>query len=370
MKNTGKNLLVLAIILALVPLIILFLVKITPRPPADEIEFARAYLSNAGKDKAAVYSKKLYNEAKVNYDSAMANWRRENERFIFLRDYERVSHFALISAAKAEEATESSIANSSELRKKIKLKIEKLNSRVGSINKLFTSYPLTSEIRNRISQGKFLLKEAELAYNKGQYIQANLKITDSEFHLEGSYENSLLNLKKYFESYSQWEKWVTSTIRESKRNKEYSVIVDKVSRKLYIYKDGSKKHEFDAELGKNWVGDKRVRGDHATPEGMYKVTKKFDSGKTKYYKALLINYPNDEDLRNFKQEVAKGTLPSSAKIGGLIEIHGNGGKGIDWTEGCIALTDKEMDLVYKILKVGTPVTIVGSTVDLQSILNR
>jgi hypothetical protein len=75
-------------------------------------------------------------------------------------------------------------------------------------------------------------------------------------------------------------------------------------------------------------------------------------------------------LRNFKKEVAKGTLPSSAKIGGLIEIHGNGGKGIDWTEGCIALTDKEMDLVYKILKVGTPVTIVGSTVDLQSILNR
>ena len=359
-----------AIILAFIPLIILLLVKITPNPPIKEMEFARSYLSDAGKDKAAIYSKKLYTEAKVSYDSAMSNWRRENERFIFSRDYDRVSHFAKISAAKAEQAIESSKANSSDLKKKVKLKIENLNALVGSVNKLFTTYPLTSEIRNRISKGKFLLKEAELAYNKGQYIQANLKITDSEFYLEGSYENSLLNLKNYFESYSQWEKWVASAIRESKRNKEYSVIVDKVSRKLYIYKDGSKKHEFDAELGKNWVGDKRVRGDHATPEGMYKVTKKLDSGKTKYYKALLLNYPNDEDLRNFKHEVAKGTLPASAKIGGLIEIHGNGGKGIDWTEGCIALTDKEMDLVYKILKVGTPVTIVGSTVDLQSILNR
>ncbi len=370
MKNAGKKLLVTVITLALIPLFILLLVKITPTPPVEEIEFARVYLSDAGKDKAAIYSKKLYNEAKVNYDSAMANWRRENDRFIFSRDYDRVSHFAKISAARAGEAIESSKTNSSELRKKVKVKIENLNSMVSSINKLFTTYPLTSEIRNRISRGKFLLKEAELSYKSGQYVQANLKINDSEFYLKGSYENSLLNLEKYFESYSQWEKWVASAIKESKRNKEYSVIVDKVSRKVYIYKDGSKKHEFDAELGKNWVGDKRARGDHATPEGMYKVTKKFDSGKTKYYKALLLNYPNEEDLRNFKKEVAKGTLPSSAKIGGLIEIHGNGGKGIDWTEGCIALTDKEMDLVYKIVKVGTPVTIVGSAVDLQSILNR
>ena len=87
--------------------------------------------------------------------------------------------------------------------------------------------------------------------------------------------------------------------------------------------------------------------------------------KTKYYKAFLLDYPNDEDTARFKAEIAKGSLPASAKIGGLIEIHGNGGKGIDWTEGCVALTDREMDLVYKIVKVGTPVTIVGSMVDLK-----
>ena len=46
---------------------------------------------------------------------------------------------------------------------------------------------------------------------------------------------------------------------------------------------------------------------------------------------------------NSDHEIENGTLASNAKIGGLIEIHGNGGKGIDWTEGCIALTDKEID---------------------------
>jgi murein L,D-transpeptidase YafK len=100
------------------------------------------------------------------------------------------------------------------------------------------------------------------------------------------------------------------------------------------------------------------------------VTKKFDGGKTKYYKALLLNYPNDEDTARFNAEIANGSLPPSAKIGGLIEIHGEGGRGIDWTEGCVALTNREMDLVYRYVKVGTPVTIVGSMTELGDIVKR
>ena len=351
-------------------LIIFLLVKITPRPPLREMEYAREILSNAGRDKAPTYSKKLYREAKVYYDSAMVNWRRENKRFIFFRDYERVAKFAELSSEKGREASENSKTNSFNLKIKVREKIDSLNNLVSDINNLFTTYPLPSELRNRISRGKFLLKEAELEFNNGHYLQSRLKIADSEYLLTGSYENSMSDLKNYFQSFSVWKNWIDKTIKESGKNNDYSIIIDKVSRKFYVYQNGKRKHEFDTELGKNWVGDKRVKGDKATPEGMYKITKKFDSSKTKYYKALLLDYPNEEDLRNFKQEISKGTLPASAKIGGLIEIHGNGGKGIDWTEGCIALTDKEMDLIYKIVKVGTPVTIVGSTVDLQSVLNR
>ena len=74
--------------------------------------------------------------------------------------------------------------------------------------------------------------------------------------------------------------------------------------------------------------------------------------------------------KNSDLKLNMATLPASAKIGGLIEIHGNGGKGIDWTEGCIALTDKEMDIVFKIVKVGTPVTIIGSMVDLKDVVDK
>jgi len=353
-----------------IPLIILLLIRFTPKPPTAEMQYARESLSMAEKNKADTYSKKIYTTAKIYYDSAMVNWQRENKRFLYFRDYERVLMFAELSAKKANQAGDNSLSSSSNLKIKLKEKISALNDLVTQINGLFTTYPLSTEIRNRISKGKMLLSEADVAYKKGQYLQANRKVTDSEYLLTASYEDASANLKNYFRSYSTWKNWIDKTINDSRKNRDYSIIIDKFSRKLLVYFNGSIKHEYEAELGKNWVGDKRVKGDKATPEGMYRITKKFDGSKTKYYKALLLDYPNDEDKEKFKAEIARGTLPASARIGGLIEIHGNGGKGIDWTEGCIALTDKEMDSVFKIVRVGTPVTIVGSTVELHDVVDR
>jgi L,D-peptidoglycan transpeptidase YkuD (ErfK/YbiS/YcfS/YnhG family) len=370
MRKVWREVLIFTALAVSVPLIILLLIRLTPLPPINEMEFARESLSLAGKKRADTYSKKIYNQAKAYYDSAMINWERQNDRFIYFRDYARVAMFAELSAKKANEAAENSIGSYSNLKIKLKQKIDDLNNLIVEINDLFTTYPLTSEVRIRISKGKMLLEEAEQSYKKGQYLQANRKITDAEYLLTESYQNASSNLKEYFKSYSVWKNWVDKTINDSRKNREYSIIIDKFSRKCLIYLNGSKKYEFEAELGKNWVGDKRVRGDKATPEGMYKITKKFEGSKTKYYKALLLDYPNDEDKVKFKSEIARGSLPASAKIGGLIEIHGDGGKGVDWTEGCVALTNKEMDLVFKIVKVGTPVTIVGSLVELKDVVDR
>ncbi|MEI6047445.1 MAG: L,D-transpeptidase family protein [Bacteroidota bacterium] len=370
MRKVLRYVLIFTAIAVSIPLIVLLLIRFTPQPPIGEMVFARKSLSQAGKNKADTYSKKLFAEAKIYYDSAMVTWHKENKRFILSRDYGRVAFFAKLSAKKASLAGENSISSTSNLKIKLKQKIDSLNGLISENIELFTTYPLSSETRNRISKGKMLLKEAEIAYKKGQYMQADRKLTDSEYLLTASYNYATANLKNYFKSFSIWKKWADKTINESKKNTDYSIIIDKFSRKCFVYLNGNKKYEFDAELGKNWVGDKRVRGDKATPEGMYKITRKFDGRKTKYYKALLLDYPNDEDKENFKSEIEHGSLPKSAKIGGLIEIHGNGGKGIDWTEGCIALTDKEMDVVFKITKAGTPVTIVGSMVDLKYVVNR
>ncbi len=60
---------------------------------------------------------------------------------------------------------------------------------------------------------------------------------------------------------------------------------------------------------------------------MYKIIEKKQNGQTKYYKALLLNYPNEDDKKRFLANKKNGIISKDAKIGNLIEIHGNGGKG-------------------------------------------
>jgi hypothetical protein len=350
--------------------VFLLLVRLKPPPPAGEMEYAREMLSNAGATRADEYSRKIYSQAQSFYDSAMANWQRENDKFILFRDYDKVTIFAEMSARKALEATDASLSSSASLNIKLREKIDSLNSLTVSINKLFASYPLPPELRNRISRGKFLLREGIHSYQEGEYIRANKKITDAEYLLTASWENARSDLENYFKRYPSWKRNTDMAIAESLQNNNYAIIIDKFSRKCHIYLSGIKKYDFDAELGSNWVGDKRHRGDNATPEGVYRVSGKFSGARTKFYKALLIDYPNEIDKQRFRTEKANGSLPLSASIGELIEIHGGGGRGMDWTEGCIALTDEEMDLIYSKINIGTPVIIVGSTVGIEHALTK
>jgi hypothetical protein len=370
MRQGYRELGITLVLALLIPFAIWLLVRLTPLPPEEDMDIARGTLSKARQDKADTYSRRLYTEAKVAYDSAMNNWKRENRKFIFFRNYGKVGTYARISAKKASQATESSQTNSSTLKVNLKDKIESVNKTASNIEKLFNRYPMPSEIRIRISKGNLLLKEGEEAYRKGQYLLANTKINEAEYLLTGVYDNTTSELRDYFRSFSTWKQWIQAAIIESKANRCYSIIVDKFSRKCYVYLSGQKKYEFDTELGRNWVGNKRRMGDKATPEGVYKIVNKFQGGQTEYYKSLSLDYPNARDKERFKSEISKGTIPAWSKIGGGIEIHGGGGKGVDWTEGCIALTDSEIDLVFSIAKVGTPVTIVGSIKDISQILDN
>ena len=305
MRKSWRDVLIFTAIAVFVSLVMIIMIRLAPKPPIEEVANARIALSLAAKKQADTYSKKNYNAAKIFYDSAMVNWQRENRRFLFMRDFSNVSKFARLSLINSAEAGENSISSSSNLKIKLKSKIDTLNNLTSRINALFTAYPLTSEIRIRISKGKMLLSEAEIAYDKELYLEANRKLTDSEYLLKGSYENATDNLKNYFKSYSTWKSWIDKTVLNSKRNRDYSIIIDKFSRKLFVYHNGRIKFTYNAELGRNWVGHKRIKGDQTTPEGMYKITKKFEKSKTKYYKALLLDYPNDEDMKNFKSDVQK-----------------------------------------------------------------
>jgi murein L,D-transpeptidase YafK len=145
------------------------------------------------------------------------------------------------------------------------------------------------------------------------------------------------------------------------------LVVDKLARELVIYKNGRILKQYPVELGANWVGDKMQQGDKSTPEGMYRILDKKQNGQTRYYKAFLLDYPNAEDKKRFSLNKKNGVIHPDARIGNLIEIHGSGGKGIDWTDGCIALRDSDMNELYALCPVDTRITIVGSAKSFNSL---
>jgi L,D-peptidoglycan transpeptidase YkuD (ErfK/YbiS/YcfS/YnhG family) len=351
-----------------VALVLLF-VSMAPVPPIEKIEKARIAISEAKKAKADAYAPALFNESEKLYNMAISRWKSENAKFILKRDFESIDQLVELSVAKAKDAKNKAQSHSSDLETSIGATIKSLENSVDKYDRLFNNLPLRKVTFQNYEKGLMLLKEAKYDYKAKNYLVSKPKIDKAAKYLNDCFAAVKSYLKDYFSSYSSWKEWNDRTINASRKNKTDAIVVDKYAKKCYVYKSGKLKHTFDCELGKNWIGTKRHRGDKATPEGIYHITKKLDSRKTKYYKALLINYPNDEDKSRFQKEIKQGTLPKKTNIGGLIEIHGNGGKGVNWTEGCVALKDSDMDIIYRIAEVGTPVTIIGSLEKLSDIVD-
>ncbi len=135
-----------------------------------------------------------------------------------------------------------------------------------------------------------------------------------------------------------------------------SLIVYKSKRELKAYSNGLLIKTYKVSLGKNPVGDKNFEGDKKTPEGIYFINAK--NPNSGYYKNLGISYPDKQDI-----EISKKLRKST---GGDVKIHGlRNGIGLigkfqrwyDWTAGCIALTDQEVDELYNTVDVGTKIEI-------------
>lgn len=345
-------------------LLVLLFRALEPEPPQSEVEMARAAIARARDHHAEVYSPKLFREAQNNYDSAMTAWRAENERFILLRDYEKVIAFASTAQKTADEATRNTIIRSTSLKANLESEIKRMKEEMSSFEKIFLSMPLPQDVKKKHARGKLLLREAEVDLEKGNYVNGNLKLTEANEYISGTYNLARRNLEEYFRHYSDWQEWATSTINDSRKNGSYAIVVEKIPGVCHLYYGGKKKYTFEAEFGSNWLGDKMSRGDMATPEGLYTITKKLSGSSTKYHKALMINYPNKIDIQEFNERIRNGKLPADARIGDMIEIHGDGGKGANWTQGCVALRNEDMDIIFKYASKGTPVTIIGSTLTL------
>lgn len=125
--------------------------------------------------------------------------------------------------------------------------------------------------------------------------------------------------------------------------------VDKSERRMQLLRGGTVIRTYRILLGDAPVGHKRQQGDERTPEGRYRIT--FRNDKSRFHLSLRVSYPNEADRA---QALARGVDP-----GGDIMIHGGTPPGVrsDWTDGCIALTDREIEEVWRLVQVNTPISI-------------
>jgi murein L,D-transpeptidase YafK len=134
------------------------------------------------------------------------------------------------------------------------------------------------------------------------------------------------------------------------------IIIEKSKRTLTLLKQDNEVKTYRIALGRDPVGPKVMRGDNKTPEGLYFVDEKIRD--TVYHRALHLTYPSLADIEKAK---SLGVEP-----GGDIEIHGMrdtqewmGDRHylFDWTYGCIALTNGEIDEIWNLVGLWTPVEI-------------
>jgi murein L,D-transpeptidase YafK len=134
------------------------------------------------------------------------------------------------------------------------------------------------------------------------------------------------------------------------------VLVKKSEAKLYLIKDGKAFRQYRVVFGPNRKGHKQEDGDERTPEGRYVLD--YKNANSPFYLSIHISYPNAADLARARQ---RGVDP-----GDDIMIHGQPQREdwdvelaqlFNWTDGCIAVSDDDMDEIWDAVAVGTPIEI-------------
>lgn len=332
---------------------------VSNRAPEAEIQKALKSLSVAKNLQADQYAPEKYSEARRLFDLAMTEWKVQNQKWFIFRDYSQIRTWALQTDSICSMAIGDAQIEKTAVDGSLSALLLGIKNQIETFETIFWNLPLEKSTFKSFSEGRLKYNEAIEAQNQGSiYVATQLAKASEKLVLKSSLEADQF-LTLYFKDYTLWKKNTQLALELSKKGKTV-VFINKLASTCNIYRSGKTLASFKAEFGKNWIGDKVKMGDKATPEGVYQITRKKSKSETKFYKSLLLNYPNKDDLARFEILKSNGSIPQNAKIGNLIEIHGHGGKGVHWTDGCIAVTNEDMDKIFDYCKVSTPVIIVGS----------
>jgi L,D-peptidoglycan transpeptidase YkuD (ErfK/YbiS/YcfS/YnhG family) len=331
-------------------------------PPLSSARLARTAVEIANGAGAIKYATANYRAAEGLLQKGLLEMARQKGRLAPLRDYRAADSIFQLTIKTAKDAASEAQTYRREQRARAQAERQAVQGEL-------TAWRRSLDGSLTIYKAERHWSQAALALEMSERLIAAEDFTAS-IEAVAKARESLNQLSQVLDEYASdesqkknaWRRWVQETIGESQAHGSSAIVVDKAAHKLYLVEAGKLIRTFDCDLGYNSARQKYFAGDGATPEGKYRVTKARHNG-SKYYKALLVNYPNDGDKKRFAENKARGVISRWANIGGLIEIHGDGGRNKDWTDGCVALTNDDMDRLMRHVGVGTPVTIVRRSVN-------
>lgn len=293
-------------------------------------------------------------------DRSIAEDRRQGAAFPWRRDYRVAASSYRKTAAHAATALAAAGQRLAEARELAEAAVSRTSALVADTDRLADGIKFPPHERSLLKRAVALAEEARLMLNEGNYEAAVSAATRATQAAQKARLGGMGVVERFGNKLeiAKWLRWQHETIAATKGGGS-AIIVNKERKEVALYRNGVRARTYRADFGKNMLQDKRVAGDGATPEGRYRVTAKRGRGQTIYYKALMLDYPNAEDRRRFAEAKKAGRIARSARIGHLIEIHGDGGRDANWTQGCVALANRDMDDLFERVSVGTPVTIIG-----------
>lgn len=293
--------------------------------------------------------------------AALVEWHAQQSRLPLLRDFERASTALWRAETRARETARLGEARRDEARAVAVDALDRARALQCHADALAAATSLSPEGRFHLQRGRLLLGEADFLLREDEPVVARESGERSVGELHQALGPALAAAGRYASpaQLADWRRWIDEARSWSRSSGRPAIVVLKEKNLLTLLRRGEAVRSYRAEVGANALGAKTRLGDRATPEGRYRVVGKKDRGFSRYYRALVLDYPNDVDRRRFAAERRSGHIPPGAGIGGLIEIHGEGGRGRNWTDGCVALANADMDDLYDRVGIGTLVTIVG-----------
>lgn len=325
-------------------------------PPTPLSQLAWEALQESERLGAKESAPDIWAVAEARYDSAWLMIEAQNRLWFFERDFDQAESLLVRAGLSAREAIRAGEENRQRSKIQIAAALDSLEKTIAAHKAGINGHLARIPLRQAMTEAELAIAALRQDYQSGEIAHAASTLPAAQAALR-EFEESLDH--QWVDPVEQpgWDQMVRETVAWSKKNGGSALVVVKMHRRAYLLKDGKIIEDFPVEFGYRAWAQKMRSGDGATPEGIYSITKWRDRD-TQYYKALNLSYPNEQDRKRFEANKKAGKIPQNARIGGLIEVHGEGGKGEDWTEGCVALSNKDMDRLMTHMSVGDRVTIV------------